>query len=123
MKNWTRSVEFVFHQLRPQSKSMTRALHDRAARRGSAAHKERDSQNAFMAYNGNLRRSGILQLVEKGDDCSGGEIGVRKRIPRFVQHVAQTHFDVFQVWLPALEILLRQRCKQLIFSWIRENRH
>jgi len=59
------TTEFLLEPVARQSIRMTGALHDRAARRGFAAHEQRDTEHTVIAHHGNLRGSSVLHDIQQ----------------------------------------------------------
>src|SRR5207245_2258324 len=96
------SMKLFLELLPDQSVSAAGALHYRAARGGFIAHEQRDSDQAFVAYHGNFRRTTVFQHVQQRYDGVSRKIDVAQDIAGFVQDLAKRHLNELQVRVESL---------------------
>src|ERR1700679_4167550 len=114
MQHGTRSIEILLHDLRLQPISQSGALHYRAARRGIAAHEQRNTDDALIAHHGDLVGGTILHHVQQRDDGRRWKVHMAQRAAGFVKHLAERHVDPLELWQPALRFGIRQCGEQVV---------
>jgi hypothetical protein len=93
-------LELVLHERRFHPQRFAGTLNDCTAWGAVSTHEQCDSHYPFIANDGNLRRSSVLQDIKQGDDRCEGEINVGQATLRFVDDLAQLQINLFEVWLP-----------------------
>ena len=109
--------------IRPQHKTLTRALRDRAAWRRRAAHEQRDPDDALETDHSDLRRRSVLQYVEQRNHAVGWKIDVLEGLSGLVHGFAQVEGLYVQQLEHALELRVGQRGKQLVLPGFTNGDH
>src|SRR6202790_3165297 len=73
--------ELILEQFGLEQESVPGALHHRAARRGLAAHEQRDAEDALVAYDRDFSGCAILHDIEERKNGGGGEIDMAQLNP------------------------------------------
>ena len=100
--------------LEPETKAG--ALHNGAAGRGVAAHEQRNSQDAFVAYHRYFSRCATLQYIQQRHNRRGRKVHMFELPAGLVQHATKRHFSAFELGPQALKLGHRQGCEQVVLQ-------
>ena len=106
--------EFVAKEFQLQPEGVARALHHGAIWRRIAAHEHGDAHYAVTADNPHLGRGAVLHGIEQRHDCGRGEVDVRERLVRLVDHLSQGESDRLQSGLKATQNVRGKRREQVV---------
>ena len=98
------AIEFLLQQMARQPVGVARGLHHGRARRGFAAHEQRNADDAFVAHSRDFCRCARLRDVVQRHDGGGREIGVLQLSAGFVEDFTERHRDQLQMRRPGARI-------------------
>ena len=107
-------IEAIFHDLGFQPQTLSGALYHGPARRGIAAHEQRNTDDALIAHHGDLGGGAVLHHIQQRDDGGRWKVHMAQRAAGLIQHSSERHLDGLHLRQQARLHGIRQRCEQMI---------